>query len=261
MPVSGNSISGKSFQSFQVNEELLQKVTEAVEKGEKQARSSGEVKSFEVFYHGFRQNIAIGRIYLVPAAVCDKPEEFPVALLYGTVVRVLNLGEETANLITVKSGDAYDESEDAKEHLKDFKEKVFTEDGKPVSLVVFAPAWSGIREYVCFKFTDETERLTTLLRHLVFSCYFNPSVSSGFNALMTNVNTSKLNVTDITPKLTYPELTESPFRAFPELNKAASEKPERIALTAKTADAIAQSTLEPDGLNVFQALEDALGDS
>ena len=260
MAVSGNSISGKSFQSFQVNEGLLQKVTEAVEKGEKEAKSSGEVKSFELFYHGFRQNIAIGRIYLVPASVCDKPEEFPVALLYGTIVRVLNLGEETADLITVKSGDAYDESEDAKEHLKSLKEKVFTEDGKSVSLVVFAPAWSGIREYVCFKFTDETERLTTLLRHLVFACYFNPAVSSGFNALMTNVDTSKLNVTDITPKLTYPGLTESPFRAFPELSRVASGKTKRIALTAKTADAIAQSTLEPDELNVFQALEDALGD-
>ena len=258
MPVSGNSINAKGFQSFQVSEGLLQKVTEAVEKGEKQARSSGEVKSFEVFYHGFRQNICIGRIFIVPASVCNKPEEFPIALLYGTVVKLLNLGEETGDLIELHTGSEFDETDEAKEHLKSLKEKAFTVDGKEVSLIVFAPAWSGIREYVAFQFVDDTEKLTNLLRHLVFSCYFNPAVSSGFNALMSTVDTWKLDVTDITPKLTYPALTESPLKKYPELMKAASIR-KRIFLTAKTADAIAQNELEPEEMDVFKALGEAVG--
>ena len=83
MGVSGNSVAGKSFQMFTVSEELLAKVVEAVRAGEKQARTSGEVQSFEVFYHGFRANISIGRIYVVPASVCSDRKNFPTALLYG----------------------------------------------------------------------------------------------------------------------------------------------------------------------------------
>jgi len=55
---------GKSYSSFIVSEEeLLQKIVEAVQKGEKQARSSGDIQSFEIYSLGFRQNISIGRIF------------------------------------------------------------------------------------------------------------------------------------------------------------------------------------------------------
>jgi hypothetical protein len=259
MPVSGNSINAKSFQSFQVSEELLQKVTEATVQGEKKARSSGDVISFELFYLGFRQNISIGRLFVIPASICSKPKDFPIALLYGTVVKLLNLGSEAADLIAMQTGSEFDEEEDVKAHLTSLKEKAFTtEDGKEVSLILFAPNWVGIREYVAFQFTDDEEKLRNLLRHLVFCVYYNPAVSSGFDALMTTADTWKLDVTDITPKLTYPAITESPFRAYPELLKAASSK-KRIFLTAKTADAIAKEQLEPAEMDAFQALEDALG--
>jgi hypothetical protein len=258
MAVSGNSIAIKSFQSFQVNEGLLQKVVEAVKEGEKQARSSGEVRSLEVFYHGFRQNIRIGCLYVVPASVCDSPKDFPVALLYGTAVRLLNLGEEMADLVSLRTGSEFDETTDVEGHLKALKEQAFTVDGKLASLVVFAPAWGGIREYVCFQYTDDDAKLTDLLRHLVFACYFNPAVSSGFDSLMTTVDTWKFDVTDITPKLTYPAATESPFRAYPELMKAAARR-DRVFLTARTADAIAKEQLEPSEMNVFESLGEALG--
>ena len=42
--VSGNSVAGKSFQIFTVSEELLAKVVEAVQAGEKEARSSGNIQ-------------------------------------------------------------------------------------------------------------------------------------------------------------------------------------------------------------------------
>jgi len=257
MAASGNSIALKSFQSFQVNEGLLAKVVEAVKAGEKEARTSGDVKSFEVFYKGFRQNIAIGRIYIVPAKVCNDRKNFPVALLYGTVVRELNLGEEIADLITNKIGDTeFDEYSQA--DFKAIKEKLFTgEDGKETSLVIYAPHWANTRDYIGFKYTSDDEKLANLLRHLVFAAYFNPAVSSAFDALMTTVDTFKFDVTDITPKLTYPFLTENPLKAFPNLNKSANSK-KKIFLTAKTADAITQEVLDPQELNVFEAFDTAL---
>jgi hypothetical protein len=261
MSVSGNSVAGKSFMSFTVNDGLLQKVVEAVKSGEKDARTSGEVKSFEVFYKGFRQNISIGRIFIVPAKVCDSRNNFPIALLYGTAIRELNLGEEVADLITHKMGDSeFDEYSQA--DYKTIKDTFFTgEDGKLTSLIIFAPNWSGIREYVGFKFTSDDDQLTNLLRHLVFSSYYSPNVSSAFNAMMTTVDTNKLDVTDITPKLTYPFLSENPLRAFPELTKQGSWTKGRIFLTAKTADAITQEILDPQELNVFEALDSALTES
>lgn len=257
MAASGNSIALKSFQSFQVNDGLLVKVVEAVKAGEKEARTSGDVKSFEVFYKGFRQNIAIGRIYIVPAKVCNDRKNFPVALLFGTVVRELNLGEEVADLITNKIGDTeFDEYSQA--DFNTIKEKLFTgTDGKETSLILYAPHWANIRDYIAFKFTSDDEQLTNLLRHLVFAAYFNPAVSSAFDALMTTVDTFKFDVTDITPKLTYPFLSENPLKAFPNLNKAANSK-KKIFLTAKTADAITQDVIDPQELNVFDALDDAL---
>jgi len=260
MGASGNSIALKSFQSFAVNEGLLAKVVEAVKSGEKEARTSGDVKSFEVFYKGFRQNIAIGRIYIVPAKVCNDRSNFPVALLYGTVVRELNLGEETADLITNKIGDTeFDEYSQA--DFTTIKEKFFTgADGKETSLIVYAPHWANIRDYICFKYTSEDGELTNLLRHLVFAAYFNPAVSSAFDALMTNVDTYKFDVTDITPKLTYPALSQNPLKAYPDLVKTGSVKG-KIFLTAKTADAITKEVLDPEEMDVFEALDTALTDA
>src|SRR5271157_3994193 len=92
MGVSGNSVAGKSFQIFTVSEELLAKVTEAVQAGEKEARSSGNIQSFEVFCHGFRQNISLGRIMVVPPAVCNDKETIPTAILHGELVRIYGWG-------------------------------------------------------------------------------------------------------------------------------------------------------------------------
>src|SRR4051812_9418461 len=109
------TVSNKSFQSFMVNDGLLAKVVEAVQKGESVARSKGEVQSFEVFYRGFRQNICIGRIYVVPAKVADDRDNFPLALLYGCVVRELNLSEDVANLMMHKIGEGEFDEYDNKE--------------------------------------------------------------------------------------------------------------------------------------------------
>jgi hypothetical protein len=255
---SGNSVAIKSYQNLTINDGLLAKVVEATKSGEKDARTSGVVKSFEVFYVGHRQNISIGKIYIIPAKVCDSHKDFPIALLYGTVVREFNLGEETADLIeTAYTSGEFDEYSQAS--YQSLKDRLFTgEDGKLTSLIVFAPSWSGIREYVAFKFVSDETKLANSLRHLVFSAYYSPNVSSAFDALMTTVDTSKLDVTDITPKLTYPFLSENPLRAYPEFSKQGGWTKEKIFLTAKTADAITKEVLNPQELNVFEALDSAL---
>src|SRR5271167_1533125 len=217
MGVSGNSVAGKSFQIFTVSEELLAKVTEAVQAGEKAARSSGDIQSFEVFCHGFRANISLGRIMIVPPAVCNDRQNFPTALLHGALVRVFGTGgEEIADLIEKKIGESeFDEYSQA--DFDTLKESLFVDPRteKEACLIVFAPNWMNSREYICFHFTKDSEQLKNNLRHQVFSA---------FNALMTNVNTTKVDVTDITPKISYPAITESLLKEYPRLDKQAGYK-------------------------------------
>lgn len=259
MGVSGNSIAGKSFQSFAVSEELLAKVTEAVMAGEKQARSSGTIQSFEVFYRGFRQNIAIGRIYLIPASVCNDRKDFPTALLYGCLVKTFG-GEEIGDMLEKKIGDSeFDEYSQA--DFDTIKEKLFgIGEGKFASLVLFAPTWWNKREYIGFHFTEDEGKLKNNLRHQVFAAYYDPALSSAFNALMTNVNTTKIDVTDITPKINFPFLAENLLTQFPTLQKQASNK-KRLALTRKTADEVTKEVLDPQELDVFESLDQALSEA
>jgi hypothetical protein len=254
--VSGNSNVGKSFQSFTVSEELLAKVTEAVMAGEKQARSSGTIQSFEVFYRGFRQNIAIGRIYVIPASVCTDRKDFPTALLYGCLVREFG-GEELGDMIEKRIGESeFDEYSQA--DFDTIKKKLFgTGEGKFESLILFAPSWWNSREYITFKFTKDEAQLKNCLRHQVFSVYYDPRLSSAFNAIMTNANTTKVDVTDITPKLNFPFLAENLLTQYPDLQKQASNR-KKIFLTRRTADAVTKEVLDPEELNVFDSLDQAL---
>lgn len=257
MPQSG-MLALKSFQSFQVNDGLLGQVVEAVKAGEKEARSTGDIQTFEVFYKGFRQNIAIGRVMVIPAKVADSRETFPIALLYGTIMKEC-FGEEAADLITYRIGDTeFDEY--SKADLASLKDKIFKnkETGKYDSIVIFAPAWLNQREYVHFRFTKDDEKLTNLVRHLIFSAYFNPALSSAFNALMTDVSTDKLDVVNITPKLNFPGIAENPLKDYPDFQKMGANRAKKIFLTLKTADAITKEQLEPAELDVFDALNNVV---
>lgn len=258
--VSGNSVAGKSFQMFTVSEALLAKVTEAVRAGEKEARSSGSIQSFEVFCRGLRMNISLGRVMVVPPAVCGDRKDFPTALLYGRLVRVFGTGgEEVADLIEKRIGDnEFDEYSQA--DFDTIRKELFEDKrtGKEACLVIFAPNWMNCREYVGFHFSDDESQLKNDLRHLVFSAYYNPAVSSAFDALMTNVNTTKVDVTDITPKLTYPFLSENPLKQFPQLEKQAGWKRATVLLNSKTADEVEKQSLDPQELDVFEALDEAL---
>lgn len=262
--VSGNSVAGKGFQMFTVSEELLAKVTEAVQAGEKKARSSGDIQSFEVFCHGFRMNISLGRIMIVPPAVCNDRKNFPTALLHGALVRVFGTGgEEIADLVEHKIGDSeFDEYSQA--DFDTIKKSLFTDSRteKEACLIVFAPNWMNSREYICFHFTKDESELKNNLRHQVFSAYYDPRVSSAFNAMMTNVNTTKVDVTDITPKMNFPFLAENLLKEYPELVKQASGfKKAHVLLNHKTADGISAETFDKGEQEVFDSLNQALENS
>jgi hypothetical protein len=262
--VSGNSVAGKGFQMFTVSEELLAKVTEAVQAGEKKARSSGDIQSFEVFCHGFRANISLGRIMIVPPAVCNDRKNFPTALLHGALVRVFGTGgEEIADLVEHKIGDSeFDEYSQA--DFDTIKKSLFTDSRteKEACLIVFAPNWMNSREYICFHFTKDESELKNNLRHQVFSAYYDPRVSSAFNAMMTNVNTTKVDVTDITPKMNFPFLAENILKEYPELVKQASGfKKAHVLLNHKTADGISAQTFDKGEQEVFDSLNTALENS
>jgi predicted DNA-binding WGR domain protein len=246
----------KSFQSFMVNDGLLEKVVEAIKAGEKEARTTGNIQTFEVFYKGFRQNIAIGRVMVIPAKVADSREDFPLALLYGCMMKEFG-GEEMADIINYKIGDTeFDEY--SKADLAALKDKIFkNKEGKYESLVLFAPSWLVAREFVHFKFTKDDEALKNLVRHLVFSAYYDPRLSSAFNSLMTDASTDQLDVTNVTPKLNFPGVAENPLKDYPDFQKMGAGR-KKIFLTKKTADKIEQSQLEPEELNVFQALNEVV---
>ena len=242
----------KSFQSFMVNDGLLGKVVEAIKAGEKEARTTGNIQTFEVFYKGFRQNIAIGRVMVIPAKVADSREDFPLALLYGCMMKEFG-GEEMADILNYKIGDTeFDEY--SKADLAALKDKIFkNKEGKYESLVLFAPSWLVAREFVHFKFTKDDKALENLVRHLIFSAYFDPALSSAFNSLMTDSSTDKLDVTNVTPKLNFPGVAENPLKDYPDMQKMGAGR-KKIFLTKKTAAAIEEAQLQPEELDVFDAL-------
>jgi len=244
---------------FTISEDLLAKVIEAVQAGEKQARTSGTIQSFEIFYHGFRANLCFGRIYVVPASICSDRKDFPTALLYGCLVKEFG-GEEIGDMIEKKIGESeFDEYSQA--DFDTIKEKLFgVGDGKFESLILFAPTWWNKREYIAFKFTKDETQLKNCLRHQVFAAYYDPRLSSAFNAIMTNVNTTKLDVTDITPKLPFPFLAENLLTQYPDLQKQAGNK-KKIFLNHRTADAVTKEVLDPQELDVFESLNQALSEA
>jgi hypothetical protein len=247
MAVHANSVV-KSYSSFSVSEGLLAKVVEAVKQGENLARRSGQVRSFEVFYHGHRANLVLGRIMVIPAAVADSIEDFPSALLYGAMVKELN-GEMISDTYTFKLGEGEFDTY-SKKDLAEIKDKLFKDiDGKYRSLVMFIPTWAAPRDYVTFKYVKDEERLSMLLRHLVFAAYFDPRFSSSFEKLTEETTSQNLDLVDITPKLNFPFLAEGLIKSYPELHpgdkRASAVQKPKIILAKGTLKEINEELLEP----------------
>jgi len=137
------TMSGKSYTMFTINQGLLARCVDAVQEGEKLARSSGQIQSFEVFRNGHRMNLVLGRIMVIPPSVCNNKEDFPVTLLYGALVKELR-PEDLSDLMAAKIGESsFDEYDDA--DMQEIKEKLFKvpgTKGKYSCLVTFVPSWT-----------------------------------------------------------------------------------------------------------------------
>jgi hypothetical protein len=251
----------KSFTSFQVNESLLLRVCEAIRKGEADARRYSQVRSFEIYYEGFRQRMVFGRIMIIPAKIADSLEDFPSALLYGAMIKEIH-PEQQADLYTYRLGESeFDEYN--KRDLQLIKEKLFKDtEGKFRSIVLFLPTWGNPRDYVVLKFTRDPELLMGMVRHQIYGAYYNPAFSSAFNYLSSD--TDNLHVSDITPKLNYPGLSEGLIQSFPNLeagdggSKTAAAKKPIMLLAKDTVNEINEEFLEPGELAVIDNLAEEL---
>lgn len=266
---------------FTINQGLLARCTEAVKEGDAIARKTGQIQSFEVFRNGFRMNLVIGRIMIVPPSVCDSKEDFPVALLYGALVREIR-PEDLSDMMSSKIGESdFDEYDTA--DMSEIKDKLFRVPGskKYTSLVLFLPSWSSPREYIYFKYTKDEAALENAVRHLVFGAYYDPRFSSAFNRIMEDTDTTdhghELDVANITPKLNFPGLAEGAMHEYPDLQsaddaeasqdrptgpdskkkkKASANKP-KMVITTKTAAALDADDLARGEVDVISAVTEA----
>ena len=252
-------ISGKGFTTFQVNDVLLAKVVEAIQKGEADARRYAQVRSFEIYYDGFRARMLFGRIMVIPAKLADSFEEFPSSLLYGAMVREMS-PEAQADLYMFKLGESEFDEYDEK-GMKEIKEKLFKDaEGKFRSIVLFMPTWANVRDYVIFKYTPDEETLTRLVRHQIYGVYYDPALSSAFDLLQND--TDNLNVNDVTPKEDFPGLAGGE-KAFPDLqpgdgSKVASAVKPRMIFAKDTVDELKKELLDPAETAVLDELSEKL---
>ena len=86
----GYNLSAKGYQMYTVSDALLAKLVEAVKDGEAAARNKKQVQSFEIYYDGFRSRMIFGRLMVIPAACADSREDFPSALLYGAIAKLIS---------------------------------------------------------------------------------------------------------------------------------------------------------------------------
>lgn len=249
-------VTGKGFSSYQVNEALLARVVEAIKKGEADARRYSQLRSFELYYDGFRERLVFGRIMIVPAKLADSPEDFPSALLYGAMVKEIT-PEEQADLYSFKLGESEYDEYDPKQ-MKTIKEKLFTDAaGVLRSVIIFIPTWANVRDFVIFKMTRDWDLLARMVRQQVFAAYFDPRFSSAFDQLC--ADTEKLNVSDITPKLDYPGMAEGLAQSFPDLELAAEDnQPEPSRPNLQPGDGLTKhaSTKKPIMLLAADNVED-----
>lgn len=251
----------KGYGTFGVSEALLNQTILAIRDGEAKAKSTGKIQTFEVSRKGHRQNLVIGRIYVVPPSVADDVKDFPTSLLFGAICSKLNPNDYADVASEQIGGSEFDEY--SKPDMDVIKDKLFKNaEGKYDVLVFFNPAWAPNREQIFFPFTKDEEALAGLTRHLIFSAYYNPALSSAWDLLMEK--SDDLVVSEINPKLTFPWLTEGGEseegvnKSYPELKKVASKSLPKMAFTRANLAGVREDVLEPKELAVLDEMSNEL---
>jgi hypothetical protein len=208
----------KSFTTLGL-EGILQGVVACLVDAEKKAKSSREIQSIDVSRRGLRQDLYVGKLMVIPASVMDEMDKIPDPLLKGAVISLFD-GEDASYLEMHRLSTSEFDNLTPKD-ISEYKDKVFKDsEGKLGCIVIFQPAWGNARDLHAFHFTTDVPKLTLLVRHLVFSAYYNPSLSALFDTL--SEEAIKLDAVNITHDHIGPAYEfQSKENVYPQLDKMA----------------------------------------
>ena len=164
---------------------ILSDVTSSVIEAEKKAKSSRDIQTLDILRPGIRQDLYIGKLMVIPYNVMDDMSKVPLPILKGATLTLFD-GEDASYLEAHRLAETEFDELQPKDFVA-YKDKVFRdENGKLGCLCVFLPAWGNVRDYAGFRYVKDSVKLEQLIRHLVFSAYFRPSLSALFDILEEN---------------------------------------------------------------------------
>lgn len=247
----------RSYNSFSVPDSVMNAVISALENGMKKARSGSKIQRLELSKKGYRQDIVIGDLYVIPASVCASSEGFPSVLLMAELSHITDPEFKIAAQQHLKAGE-----ELTKEQLQLIKTKVFTDaKGKAQTLIVYVPAWADKLNYRSFLYDPET--LYYWIRDYVFCTPFNPSLSATFDQIRAIDEGVGYKASIVPEQQHLFKVAPSAVNAFPDLvksedgaSKTASYKPKRkLRFTAADIPEVEKEVLSDDELELINGLE------
>lgn len=257
----------RSYQVYGANDEILSAAAEAIQDALKDAKSSSKVQRVALRRQGYRQDLEVGDVYVVPASVCDKAEDFPMVILYAN----LRKHATAEGMVEFQMGTLVEPGEISSESLKALKDVAFTNSkGEPAPLIVFAPSWSNPSDYQSFVYEGE-DSLIPQIREVAYASPFNPSLSSAFDqlkavdpdmsALAVNLpSTQHIFQVPASEDPDYPKFAKGLDIAIPAGSKKASLGCRPVVrLTAAPLPTAEKAVLGDDELGLFDAVDKQVG--
>ena len=267
----------RSFQAYGANDEILNGAVDEIKSAVKSAKASGTVQVVSLMRKGYRDDLQVGEIYVVPPAVCDSMEDFPRALLLSKIRQHAT----PEGQIEFEMGALVDKADMSKETLSAFKDIVFRDGGegdlKP--LLVFRACWSSPYDAIGFLYDEKT--LLCKLREVAYAAPFNPALSSVLDALKSVSENHAAFVVSapVTQHMfSIPDGEEQEYPEFvPGLDYAPAEEDGRtkktktasvpdprrgvIRITAANIPAIEKEVLSDDEMNLFASMDKEVGNT
>lgn len=265
----------RGYQVFGANDEILNQAVDEVKAAVKAAKASGEVQVVSLFRRGYRHDLQIGELYVVPPSVCDSAEDFPLALLRAQVRHHAT----PEGRIEFEMGALVDKDDLPKETLTAFKDVVFREGGegdlKP--LLVWRACWSSPYDAIGFLYDEKT--VLGKLREVAYAAPFNPALSSVLDALKATSENHAAFVVSAPVTQHMFSVPDSEDQDFPKLvpgleypaaeedgrtKKTASQKVERrpvLRITAANIPAVEKDILTDGEMQCMAAMDQEVGDT
>ena len=97
----------RSYQVFGADDVVLAAAADALKQAVKDAKAHGKVQRVVLARKGYRQDIEVGDVYVVPASVCDDPKDFPGIILSASL-RKVTTGEGAVEILQAGDGKTTD---------------------------------------------------------------------------------------------------------------------------------------------------------